>query len=595
MSFLRKTTAIFLCLTLSIFLSKPAITIAAETNTVNSLLSPISGTSIFSAADEFCQKRSGELMNLETWFSGKCGEDVKSSIQGEGVGFVDIITLQGLESLFSLFKPVHIPFAEYIIKTLEWINTNTKNANNLQNKGTGQINITPPPFSNSLTGNLSQGLGYMFNNKPASSTEYIAYVSNNLKRNKIIENTYAADGGYGFQALSPVLPIWKAFRNIAYMLFAIAFVMYGVMIMFRIRIDSKTAANITLAIPKLVTTLLLITFSYAIVGLLVDITTVLMSLSIDVLRVGEIITGFDNGAIQWASGQGRVGLVGSLIINSITGFLVTPIVVLNIVLGGILGTAIGATTIAFTPINFTVSFIIFLIFILALLFSYGKIFFAVLKSYITIIIHLIFAPIMILGEVFPGSKSFASWIMTIIGNLAIFPVISFFLVLSYALMVQPLMSGLDALGGALGSSTGVTLPSIDFGVNNLAEGFTGFWTPPMTSLGSTVAGGEDINSGSAMLALIGLMLLFMASKYADMVTDALKVPPFKYGSAIGESLKWGYGKAGYKFGDDKPYKRIGEMAGATPGKTWSSSLNNDQVQPEKKVDTNNSNIAGPNS
>ncbi len=32
---------------------------------------------------EFCEKRSGELMNLETWYSGKCGENV-DSLSGEG-------------------------------------------------------------------------------------------------------------------------------------------------------------------------------------------------------------------------------------------------------------------------------------------------------------------------------------------------------------------------------------------------------------------------------------------------------------------------------------------------------------------------------
>ena len=31
--------------------------------------------------------------------------------------------------------------------------------------------------------------------------------------------------GTGFTGLSPLLPLWKAFRNIAYMLFAIAFVL----------------------------------------------------------------------------------------------------------------------------------------------------------------------------------------------------------------------------------------------------------------------------------------------------------------------------------------------------------------------------------
>src|SRR3989339_2143698 len=45
---------------------------------------------------EFCDKRSGDLMNLETWFSGKCAPEV-DTLSGDGVGFVDIVILQGME------------------------------------------------------------------------------------------------------------------------------------------------------------------------------------------------------------------------------------------------------------------------------------------------------------------------------------------------------------------------------------------------------------------------------------------------------------------------------------------------------------------
>jgi hypothetical protein len=277
--------------------------------------------------------------------------------------------------------------------------------------------------------------------------------------------------------------------------------------------------------------LLLITFSYAIVGLLIDIMTVFMALSIDILRVGNIITGYQNVFIKAVGGQSSLGLIGSLIWNGIVGFLVTPIVVLNIVLGGLLGNvaAVGAAVAAFTPIGTGVVGIIFVIFIIALLFAYGKIFFSVLKSYITIIIYLIFSPIMILMNVLPGSKAFSSWVMNIIANLAVFPVISFFLVLSYALMMQP--------------AANIFGTAATFGVRDLSTGLGNFWAPPMTSMVGTfwggITGNNDVNSGSAMLALVGLMLLFMASKYADMVLEALKVPPFKYGSAITDALKFG--------------------------------------------------------
>jgi len=42
-----------------------------------------------------------------------------------------------------------------------------------------------------------------------------------------------------------------------------------------------------------------------------------------------------------------------------------------------------------------------------------------------------------------------------------------------------------------------------------------------------------------LLALLGVGLLLMASKYVDIVRDALKVPPFKYGADIGKALEGG--------------------------------------------------------
>jgi hypothetical protein len=67
---------------------------------------------------------------------------------------------------------------------------------------------------------------------------------------------------------------------------------------------------------------------------------------------------------------------------------------------------------------------------------------------------------------------------------------------------------------------------------------------------SRLAGGFDARG---LLALIGLGLLFMSAKYVDIVRDALKVPPFKYGSDIGKALD-----APIQIADNVG-KRIGEL------------------------------------
>lgn len=462
-------------------------------------------------AMEFCEKRSGELMNLETWFSGKCGEDV-DTLSGEGVGFVDIIILQFYEWWYG-------PQTKSYIETLmEYVNNLEKIRDGLM-KDPQKTTMEIQTNNKDVISQMEQITKLLLIVKPARTSEYVVHLSQNLQQSKIIPETYAANGGAGFDALSPLLPVWKAFRNIAYMLFAIAFVLYGIMIMFRIKIDSKTAASIQLAIPKLVSTLILITFSYAIVGLMVDISTVLSALLIDVLRLGDIISDSSGLIITHVSGQGWSGGFGSFLINWITSLILAPAIVLNLIFGGAL------TVILAVPAYFTyftaIGNVLGLALTIAIAISYLKLILKLFQSYISVIVSLIFSPIILIGNLFPGSDAFGKWFMSIVANLAVFPITSFFLVLSYVLMIQPLLN-IPILGPGISSVTGI---------QPLTAVWDKFWTPPMTSVGDGFAG--------LSVSLVGIGLLLMASKYVDMILEGLKVSPFKYGSTITDALKGG--------------------------------------------------------
>jgi hypothetical protein len=355
---------------------------------ITKLIGPFADEGPWGAAKEFCDKRNGDLMNLETWYSGKCGESVKSSIRGEGVGFADIVVLQGMESVLSMFGPTYKSLPELIFEMFTGLESLKIT---MQNHSIQQLaanpNLLKPKQTNSI-GEISNTISFLLITKPASSTDYISYISNNLKKNKIVDSAFAASPGYGFQALSPILPLWRAFRNIAYMLFAIAFVLYGIMIMFRIRVVAKATASIMIAIPNLVATLLLITFSYAIVGILIDVSTIFMALGIDVLRVGGIIPGLDNGFVKFASGQSNFGLIGSFLLNGVVSLVTTPLVLFNVILGGLAGSIVGGIWVAgsvialFIPIARGISMMAIVAFMLALFFSYLKIFWSVIKSYL---------------------------------------------------------------------------------------------------------------------------------------------------------------------------------------------------------------------
>lgn len=503
---------------------------------------------------EFCDKRSGDLMNLETWYSGKCGKDI-DTLSGDGVGFSDIILLQGIEFVIG---PQYDDFLTTIIKRLNVIYLIK------QRVLTGETSPSQINLSETTEGGLVASLGRIITNtitaKPASTLDYLAYVSSNLKNHHIVDQAYAASSGYGFQALAPILPLWRAFRNIAYLLFAFGFVLYGIMIMFRVRIDAKTAASVQLAIPKLIATLLLITFSYAIVGFFVDVSTVASAMVIPILKAGNIIANTDNMLPHIVGGGTILGAFGSWFVNGISAAIVAPFVFFNLIIGGLLGTVVA--TVITAMVNVASLGIIGIIFgiciMLMVAYAYIKLIFKLFQAFFNVIVNLIFSPIILLGSLIPGSNTISTWIMSIVGNLAVFPVASFFLILSYALMCQPLLS-------ILPNKLNLTIPGISISFNSQSamenllgvktlSTFNNIWTPPMTIPGGQfTAGGASTGTftgsvGSLMLATIGFGLLLMASKYVDMVSEALKVPPFKYGSAIGEALAvpGKVAKVGYK-------------------------------------------------
>lgn len=515
---------------------------------------------------EFCARRSGDQMNLETWYSGKCKDadnNFTSSFSGEGVGFSSIILLDLAERIQGKQDPDKsildkIFDLDEIFKSSKIEATNNEDIQRIIVEERAKIFSQNEP---GLLGFVGQGLSLIISNPPASSKNYIAYVSNNLKNTHVVSETFAADQGYGFSGLSGFLPIWRAVRNISYVIFVIFFIVYGFMMMFRVNINAKTVISIQLALPKLIFTLLIITFSYAIVGLMVDLMYVFFYMILSLLQSQNIIL-MDNIFVKASSGQH--GAIFSFLSNSIFAIPASAIGILNLIIGG--PTFITAI-ISFVPLFGGLGFIIGLVLSIAILISYVKLTWKLITAFLAVIISLVTAPIVLLGNALPGSTSFKTWIMGIIANLSVFPITMILLLFSYILMVQPLV---NCLGFC--TRTDDTAPIVTraleylFGVRNLSGGTImtiPFISPPLAS----VSEGLFANSSDAILALFGVALLLMASKYVDIVRDALKVPPFKYGSAIGEALKSGFQYApmtpgvGTRISESGAYQGVAKFGG----------------------------------
>ena len=111
-------------------------------------------------------------------------------------------------------------------------------------------------FNKSFFGFIASSLTFPYVNPPASGVEW-AY--SGLQNAGFVPNSYATDG-IGFSALRPLTNIWVMFRNISFTLIVLFIVIVGFMIMFRFKINPQTVVSLSNALPRLVITLLLISF-----------------------------------------------------------------------------------------------------------------------------------------------------------------------------------------------------------------------------------------------------------------------------------------------------------------------------------------------
>ena len=147
--------------------------------------------------------------------------------------------------------------------------------------------VLPLNFQHGALSGLGGSIIAMYANPPASTREYAIDLGKTLG----FLPKYAVAQGIGFSGLSPLLPIWKVSRDISYGILAVILIVVGLMVMFRKKIDPKTVVTVQNSIPRIVVALLLVTFSYAIVGILIDGMYLLIALIVSMISsaTGETI------------------------------------------------------------------------------------------------------------------------------------------------------------------------------------------------------------------------------------------------------------------------------------------------------------------
>ncbi len=337
---------------------------------------------------------------------------------------------------------------------------------------------------------------------PVSGVEYLADLGKNFG---IAKPAYAQ--GVGFTQLSNLLPLWKAFRNVAYFFFVIIFIIIGLAIMFRVKIDPKTVISIQNAIPKLVIALILVTFSYAIAGLLIDI--IYLILYLGALVLGQIpgvkLLALRDQLIHMNLGTAFGYITGGLsqavfdIFGGIIGLAAVVGLILALVGGSFVGLEIFAASVSL-PMLIAGAIALYLIF---------KLFLALLTAYVRIIILVIFAPLIIMMGALPGSSGgFSGWFKDLLQNILIFPAVAIVI----------------AIGNILSTTVG---PS---------------WSPPVLGL-----------AGGALNGVLAFGILLLVANVPQMIQSAFAKKPFDFDTALGATTGVFYktGQRGWETFEDR--------------------------------------------
>lgn len=374
--------------------------------------------------------------------------------------------------------------------------------------------------------------------RPLSGITYVRETARNLH---LIPRAQAQQtnpsAGFGFNALDPVLNLWRASRNIAYVFFVIIIVAMAFMIMFRVKISPQAVITVQSALPKIAIALILITFSYAIAGFMVDLMYIVIGLiSVIIASTGALFTQspltmfnfLTMGAVTLGTASTNVAIpIGIFGILIFYGFFFMAILFLVLVAGtGLIGTVAASTalsTIMFLagPLGAILEVIAFIILFVVFVVTLFKILWLLIKTFANVLLLVIFAPFQIAIGAITSATGFGAWLKSFASNLAVFPTIGLLIALSWVFLFQAArmalarfnapQSILDFFKDVLGSNPNISAA----------------W-PPMLGSGETFA--------SVLLVGVSLAIMMILPKVVELIQSFMTGKPFAFGTAIGEAV-----------------------------------------------------------
>ncbi len=301
--------------------------------------------------------------------------------------------------------------------------------------------------------------------------------------------------GLGYNLLRPVQQFWSLNRNIAYSLLIIFVIIVAIMILFRRSLDGQNLITLTNALPRIALSIILITFSYGLSGFFIDIITIGANFTQAVLVSTPGSPGYNtiwNSYIE--SGTNRfIPIVDQLVDDEKTpGKIAVQIDDIYVSIWGIFGTANlniaspeggGDDQIDIIPTNagptnpyynFVAGFltlfnqtdsdglnvvstlgqnILYAVFVFAAFAATVRLFFALLRAYITLLVYPIISPFIFLAVSIP-SMSFKvithyinSMLSSALAFVAVYAMFLFIIIITYEPTIQENLTYIPPLLG----------------------------------------------------------------------------------------------------------------------------------------------------
>ncbi len=298
----------------------------------------------------------------------------------------------------------------------------TEGGDKIQEEGSG----VPEDMQGGLLGTADRFVNYAYTNQP--NVNLVAHLGNEWVPGYKESTTglYAADKQSGHEELmdSGISNIWAKFRDLAYLFFVVVMIVIGFMIMFRSKLGGQTLVSLGNTIPNVIIGLILVTFSFAIAGLIIDVGGLITNFLASIFK-GELVSIENVGNLMksvFTSGTAETtGIIaGSGGVAALGGWGL-----------GALATAIGGSAVLaiLGPALVGVGLIAILL-VLALL---GIVFVGVIKLLITlykayfgILLGVALGPLQIMMGTIPGQNHMTmNWLLGIVRNVLVFPVVFF--------------------------------------------------------------------------------------------------------------------------------------------------------------------------